>query len=50
MNSIKNTYKAASLKRYLCAWPFRSCLNEGGEQQTDRDRRLKFNSDTIENF
>ena len=20
-----------------CAWPFRSCLNEGGEQQTGRE-------------
>ena len=48
MNRIENTYKRAPLKRHLCAWPIRSCLNEGGEEQTGkiRDRRLKFNSDT----
>ena len=38
MNRIKNTYKRAPLKRHLCAWPFRSCLNKGGEQQTGRER------------
>ena len=37
MNRIKNTYKRAPLKRHLCAWAIRSCLNEGGEQQTGRD-------------
>ena len=48
----QKTYKRAPVKCHLCAWPFRSCLNEAGEQQTarDRDRRLKFNSDTIEHF
>ena len=54
MKRTKNTYKRAPLKRHLCAWPIRSCLNEGGEQQTGREprtnRRLKFNSDTIEHF
>ena len=37
MNRIKNTYKRAPLKRHFCAWPIRSCLNEGGKQQTGRD-------------
>ena len=48
MNRIKNTYKRAPLKRHLCAWPIQSCLN--GEAVMNRDRRLKFNSDTIEHF
>ena len=37
MNRIKTAYKRAPLKRHLCAWPFRSCLNEEGEQQTGRE-------------
>ena len=37
MNRMKNTYKKAPLKRHFCAWLFRSCLNEGGEQQTGRE-------------
>ena len=32
MNRIKNTYIRAPLKRHLCAWPFRSCLNENLSQ------------------
>ena len=37
MNRIKNTYKSAPLKRHICEWPIRSCLNVGGEQQTGRE-------------
>ena len=33
----QRTYKRAPLKRHFCAWPIRSCFNEGGEQQTGRD-------------
>ena len=29
--------KRAPVERHLCAWPIRSCLNEGGEQQTGRE-------------
>ena len=32
-NQLPVKFKAP-LKRHLCAWPIRSCLNEGGEQQT----------------
>ena len=33
----QRTYKRAPLKRHLCASPIRSCLNEGGGQQTGRE-------------
>ena len=33
----QGTYKRAPLKRHLCTWPIRFCLNEGGEQQTSRE-------------
>ena len=52
MKRIKNTYKRAPLKRQFCAWPIRSCLKkEASNKPTEnRDRGLKFNSDTIEHF
>ena len=34
---IKEHIKELHLSATFCAWLFRSCLNEGGEQQTGRE-------------